>query len=115
MALEFDADFAGYFDADFGHGVSATYTRTGQSATTIKVILEDEFVAMGGLSVDVEGSSPIAFCRTTDVPNAAHGDTLAFAALTTKSDTQIKAATTYEVVGVEPDGTGITALTLEQQ
>ena len=45
----------------------------------------------------------------------ANTSSLAIAALTTKSDTQIKAATTYEVVGVEPDGTGITALTLEKQ
>ena len=26
MALEFDADFNGYFDDSYGHGVSATYT-----------------------------------------------------------------------------------------
>ena len=43
MALEFDADFDGYFDASFGHGVSATYTPSGGSATTIKVIIEDEY------------------------------------------------------------------------
>ena len=41
MALEFDADFDGYFDNSYGHGVSATYTVSGGSATTIKVILED--------------------------------------------------------------------------
>ena len=70
---------------------------------------------MGGLSLDVEGSQPIAYCKTSDVSSASHGDTLAFAAPTTKSGTQFKGAVTYEVVGVQPDATGITALVLEQQ
>ena len=115
MALEFDADLDGYLDTDYGHGISATYTVSGGSPATIKVILEDEFLAMGGLSVDVEASQPIAYCKTSDVSNAGHGDTLAFAAQTTKSGTQFKGAVTYEVVGVQPDATGITALVLEQQ
>jgi hypothetical protein len=115
MSLEFDSDLDGYLDADFGHGISATYTPSGGSASTIKVILDDEYLSMIGLSVDVEGSQPIAYCKTSDVSSAAHGDTLAFAAQTTLSNTQFKAATTYNVVGVQPDGTGITALTLEQQ
>ena len=115
MALEFDADFDGYFDASFGHGVSATYTPSGGSATTIKVIIEDEYLSVDGLTVGVEGSTPVAYCKTKDVSSAAHGDTLAFAAQTTKSGTQFKGAVTYEVVGVQPDATGITALVLEQQ
>ena len=115
MSLEFDADLDGYFDSDFGHGISATYTVSGGSPATIKVILEDEFLAMGGLSVDVEGSQPIAYCKTSDVSSAGHGDTLAFASQTTKSGTQFNGAVTYEVVGVHPDATGITALVLEQQ
>ena len=41
MALEFDADLDGYFDSDFGHGISATYTVSGGSPATIKEILED--------------------------------------------------------------------------
>lgn len=115
MALEFDSDFAGYFDADFGHGIQATYTPSGGSASTIKVILEEDYFSVPGLSVDVEGSQPIAYCRTTDVASAAQGDTLAFAARITKTGTQIRGATTFKVVSVQPDNTGITILILEEQ
>ena len=61
MALEFDADFDGYFDDSYGHGVSATYTVSGGSATTIKVILEDEYLSVDGLTVGVESSTPVAY------------------------------------------------------
>ncbi|BCV06843.1 MAG: hypothetical protein CM15mV144_370 [Caudoviricetes sp.] len=84
MALEFDSDFAGYFDADFGHGIQATYTPSGGSASTIKVILEKDYFSVPGLSVDVEGSQPIAYCRTTDVASE-RKEHSAFAARITKS------------------------------
>ena len=63
MALEFDADFDATDDS-YGHGVSATYTPSGGSASTIKVILEDEYLSVDGLTVGVEGSTPVAYCKT---------------------------------------------------
>ena len=115
MALEFDADFDGYFDDSYGHGVSATYTPSGGSGSTIKVILEDEYLSVDGLTVGVEGSTPVAYCKTKDVSSASHGDTLAFAAQTDLDGNTLKSARTYSVVNVQPDNTGITALILQEQ
>ena len=115
MALEFDADFDGYFDNSYGHGVAATYTVSGGSATTIKVILEDEYLSVDGLTVGVEGSTPVAYCKTKDVSSASHGDTLAFSAQTDLDGNTLKGAKTYSVVNVQPDNTGITALILQEQ
>ena len=35
MSMEFDRDFDGYLDADYGHGIALTYTPTGGSASSI--------------------------------------------------------------------------------
>ena len=115
MALEFDSDFDGYFDSSFGHGVSATYTPSGGSALTIKVILEDEYLSVDGLSVGVESSTPVAYCKTKDVSSASHGDSLVFSAQTDLDGNTIKSAKTYSVVNVQPDNTGVTVLILQEQ
>jgi hypothetical protein len=44
MSMEFDRDFDGYFDADFGHGITITYTPAGGSASSINAILNQEYV-----------------------------------------------------------------------
>jgi len=41
--LETEEDMLGYLDSDFGHGITAVYTRSGVS-TTIKIILNNEYV-----------------------------------------------------------------------
>jgi hypothetical protein len=53
----------------------------------------------------VEGNSPVFMLPTadSDAAGAAHGTTL------------VIGATTYKVRGIEPDGTGVTLLRLEQQ
>ncbi|PTR17498.1 hypothetical protein C8R31_101662 [Nitrosospira sp. Nsp2] len=51
----------------------------------------------------IQGSQPVFTCPTADVASARHGDLL------------VRAGVTYKVVGVEPDGTGITLLRLEKQ
>lgn len=115
MALEFDADFNGYLDSDYGHGITATYTPSGGSASSIKIIMDQQYYSIPGESIDVEGSQPMAHCKTTDVPNAAYGDDLVVAAVTNLDGTTIKAQTSYKVVGVQPDNTGMTLLILEEQ
>ena len=85
---------------DFGQ--TATYTPQGGSASTINGILDKE-------SEDIEGGGEIGViysvttftCRTADVSSAAFGDSLA------------TGGTTYTVRKVEPDGNGITVLTIE--
>ena len=70
-------------------------------ATSVPVIFDSEYIeALRGV---VEGSGPVALCAAADVPGIAHGDT------------QVIDGVTYKVRGVEPDGTGLVLLRLEQQ
>ena len=41
--LETEEDMEAYLDIDFGHGVSAVYTRSG-TASTIKIIINEEYI-----------------------------------------------------------------------
>ena len=115
MALEFDRDCTGYFDADFGHGITVTYTPQGGSASSINIILEQEYFGIDVGTVDVEGFQPIAFCKSTDIPNIAHGDSIVAPAYKNLDGTTIKAGATYKVINVQPDNTGVTQLFLEEQ
>lgn len=87
-----------FFSSD-GFAVQATY-----EGRIINVIFDSEYQAleMLGGGVGVESSSPSALCKTSDVSNAKHGDTLTIS------------GTTYYVTGVQPDGTGITRLLLSK-
>ena len=114
MSLEFDSDFDGYFDV-LGHGVSCTYTPSGGSSVTIKVILDQEYFEMPGQTVSVEGLQPMVYGKAKDLRNASHGDTLVFADITDLSGNVLKDATNYKVVNVQPDNTGVVALALEAQ
>jgi hypothetical protein len=55
------------------------------------------------LGNDVQGAEPYFLCAAASVPTVAQGQTL------------IVAGTTYKVRGIEPDGTGVVLLRLEQQ
>lgn len=102
MALETAADLAGYFDTD-AHGVSATIT-IGGSSSTISVILNKEYFAIDpGMGIDVEGTQPVVTGRTSDMSGVDNEDTIVIDSIT------------YNIVSVQPDGTGVTALVLEQQ
>ena len=99
MAVESAADRAALLDVD-EFGSAATYN----GSTTVNGIFENEyFEALADGEVAVEGTQPRFTCRTADVPSAAHGDTL------------LISGTTYNVVGVQPDGTGMSTLALEEQ
>ncbi len=54
-------------------------------------------------TAEVEGSNPQFTANTDDVPNVIHGHTLTIS------------GTTYNVVGLQPDGLSITTLMLEEQ
>tara|TARA_R110002153_G_scaffold46200_1_gene130334 strand:+ start:148 stop:495 length:348 start_codon:yes stop_codon:yes gene_type:complete len=115
MALEFERDFTGYFDTAFGgHGTLVSYTPNGGNAKSIKIILNEEYVDMNTGSVSVEGYNPVATIQTIDVAGIQHGDTIAVPAQIIGTTT-IKAATTYSVINVQHDNTGVTAALLEAQ
>ena len=72
--LETEADMLNYLDKDYGHGVGATYTRSG-TASSISVILNNEFILQDE-GIGLEALKPIAYARSVDVPNASFGDLL---------------------------------------
>ena len=116
MAIEFDRDFDGYFMSDHGnHGQAVTYTPSGGVAVSIKAIMNEEYFDIDNGAVAVEGFQPVATCKTTDVPNAAHDDTIVTAAYKNLDGTTIKASATYKVINVQKDNKGITQLLLEEQ
>lgn len=85
-------------------GVSATYTAEGESAVTITVIFDMPYVGVDADGrVAVESNNPFCTARTSDVSNANHAATI------------VISGTTYNVIGVQPDGTGFTVLELEAQ
>jgi len=116
FALENESDFAAYLDPNFGHGITAVYTDVStETSTNINVILNEEFINQSGESIDVESTVPMALCRSIDVINAVHGDTLVVASRNDLDGNVLKSETTYKIVSVQPDRTGFTMLILEEQ
>jgi len=76
--------------------VTATF-----SGATINIIFDKEYLAQDvGGAVEVSGSNPIAYCRSSDVSAAAQDSTI------------VIDSTTYTVIDVENDETGMTLLRL---
>ena len=67
MALETAQDLLNFFDTET-HGSSATVTING-AASSIRVIINKEYFAIAGESVDVDGTQPVVTCRSSDVTN----------------------------------------------
>ncbi len=68
-------------------------------STTVAGVFDNQFVEVLG----IESLRAVFTCAQASVPSIAHGD-----ALSIKS-------TSYKVVGVQSDGTGLTQLILEKQ
>tara|TARA_Y100001938_G_scaffold136950_1_gene200522 strand:- start:46 stop:351 length:306 start_codon:yes stop_codon:yes gene_type:complete len=101
MALETAQDLLNFFDTDT-HGTSASVSIDG-TVTSISVILNEEYFAIAGESVDVDGTQPVVTCRSSDVSNIDTDDTI------------VINARTYNIVNIQPDGTGVTVLILQDQ
>lgn len=92
----FAEDFSNYTStADFG--TAATYN----GSTSVNGIFDNGFLAVQG-ATDVEGSAPSFLFADADIPAVAQGGTL------------LVGAVTYSVIGVHPDGTGMTMLALRE-
>ena len=101
MAVETDTERTVLLN-DFG--VSSTYTAEGEDAATITVIFDEPYVGVDPDGrVAVESKNPTCLARASDVSDANHAATI------------VISGTTYNVVGVQPDGTGFTELELEEQ
>jgi len=99
MAAESSTDRAAFFGVD-DFGVAALW----KGATTVNGIFDNEFFdALTDSEVPIESAQLIFVTRSADIPGAVHDDSL------------VIDGTTYAVKGVQPDGTGLTALVLEKQ
>lgn len=89
--MAFTEPLAGFFGTD-GFAVSATL-----AGVTVTGIFDARYYEPMGM---VEGSSPTFLLPTSSAPSAAHGQAF------------VVNGRAYTVVGVEPDGTGVTLLKL---
>ena len=101
MAIETDTQRAIYFDTD-EFGTSATFTdvSAGTSSTVKGMFDKDSQEIIGMSDVGVMEDVPTFHCVTTDVSSEVFDDTL------------VISSTTYKIKKIEPDGTGMTKLTL---
>lgn len=77
-------------------------TATLDGTVSVNGIFDNASSPIAGGEVDVEGSIPTFTCAAADVPAVANGQTIVI------SDT------TYTVVAVHPDGTGVVTLGLSE-
>lgn len=102
MAVETADELAIFFAVD-DFGVAATYTPSGGSPVTVNGIFDNEFFeADAGGNVAVAIQQPRFQCRTSDVASAAEGDAITINSIS------------YIIRVVQPDGTGVTMLVLEE-
>ena len=111
--IETEEDMAGYFDSVAGHGVSAVFTNSSSQQSSINIIINNEYFEIE-LGTNVEGTKPIAYCRSVDAPNAVFGNTLAVSAIKDIDGNTLVAAKNYTIVNVQADRTGISAFMLEE-
>ncbi|MBI3582379.1 MAG: hypothetical protein HY096_00330 [Nitrospinae bacterium] len=94
-----DNDIDVFFSDDFAQ--DATYTPQGGSASTIKVIFDNDFKTID-MATGIESAGPSVTCKALDVASVKHNDTLVISSVT------------YYVSGIQKDGTGITILLLSK-
>ena len=97
MALETNQDLENFFDTET-HGSDATVTING-TGSSIKVIINKEYFAIPGESVDVTGFQPMVHCRSQDITGIDTDDTLTVGSVT------------YNITEIH--GTGVTVLILQ--
>lgn len=134
MALEFQADFDGYIDSSYGHGVTGTifelqsilwdaltglidtwYDIDSGESKSINLIFDADYFAIPGESVNYEGYEPVAYIKQYDAPYISHNDLLIVDAITTRSGSTLHPQTTYTVKGVENTNTGLVKILLMEQ
>lgn len=104
MPVESAADRLTFLDAD-EFGVEASYTPSGGVNAAITGIFNDPHLeVIVGDAAPVADSQPTFTCRSADLPAAAAGGDA--------GDTLAVDGITYQVADLQPDGTGMTVITL---
>ena len=81
-----------------------TLTPAGMAARTIKGIFDEPFEAVSPATGEVETTAPAVIVMTSDVSGVVnHGDIITR-----------PGGTRYEIIGIRPDGTGVTELLLSR-
>lgn len=102
MAVETATELAVFFDVD-DFGTAATYTPVGGEAVTVNGIFDNPQASRNATDLlDITIPAPQFVCRTSDVANAAEGDSL------------VVNSVSYTVRVVLTDGTGVSTLLLER-
>jgi hypothetical protein len=83
-------------------GLSATYTSDSGIPASITVLFDNDYQGIDLASGQIMSSGPAAYCKSSDVPNATQGDEMTINGVL------------YTVIGIEPDGTGLTILRLKE-
>lgn len=96
--MAFTEDLSVFFNTDGPGVVSALFTPSGGSASTVNGIFDKNFVDPLG----IDGNAPRFVCPEADVTSARGG-------------TLVIASVTYLIVNARPDGTGVIALELQEQ
>lgn len=92
------SDLTGFFnESEFAS--AAQFSHAAGAAVAISVIFDTDFLA----SLGIETNKPTALCKSSDVASAVHGDTM------------VIGSTTYKIIGIQPDGTGITIVILSKE
>lgn len=100
--MAFNEDLDAFFSTD-DFAVTATWTPDGGDPSVITGIFDNEYIeGVGDGEVDFEATHPMFLVKTADVPDVAQGDQLSVN------------STSYRIVNVQPDGTGLTLLILEE-
>lgn len=95
----FTEDLTVFFDTVNGFAETVTY----QGSTSISAIFDAAFFADHMSQVIVDSTKPACLVRSASVSGVVQGYTI------------LRGSTTYKIVDVQPDGTGITLLILEKQ
>jgi len=72
------------------------------NAATIQGVFDDEFSSAVQGEMGIESTVPQVQVKTSDVPTVAHGETMTIN------------STVYNIIGIQPDGTGMTLILLSE-
>lgn len=111
MPVETDADRAAFLDVD-EFGAVASWSVGGNPPVDIPCIFDDDYLLLqaGDFDAGQEGSQPRILVRSSDVPaGAGHGD-----AITVTSEVIPGGAASFVLVEMQPDGTGMSTMRLQE-
>lgn len=97
--MSFPEELDEFLDTDQGFAITALYN----ASIEVVGIFSSDYVPIPGELTDVESSSPRFGCKADSLPNVVQGDTLQIDGII------------YEIVTVQPDGSGWLHLVLMKQ